>query len=107
MVDLAELLMQYGETDAWAYYGRPNAYTKRFRLLDCAITFDNGIEASADGRSQVATIQGNMRYMYFGQTESLGGGSSGTGLIEKAGNVVNQLGRAVGIAKDIRNLIRR
>lgn len=107
MVDLAELLMQYGETDAWAYYGRPNAYTKRFRMIDCAITFDNGIEASADGRSQVATIQGNMRYNYFGQNESLGGGSSETGLLEKAGNIVNQLGKAKQVAKDIRNLTRR
>lgn len=107
IVDLAELLTQYGETDAWAYYGRPNAYTKRFRLLDCAITFDNGIEGSADGRSQVSTIQGNMRYMYFGQNESLGGGSSQPGLLEKAGSLINQLGKAKQIAKDIRSLTRR
>lgn len=75
--DFAEYLINNdGQMDCWAYDGRPERYTRRFRLHDCIFTFDGAGDIQADSRSQVVTVQATMNYVYFGQNESLGGGSS-------------------------------
>lgn len=67
--DLADRIMAHGPTDAWAYYGRAETYTKKFRWLGCIISFENGIEAASDGNSQVSVIQGTISYHYFNNIE--------------------------------------
>lgn len=43
-----------------------------YKLEDVAATFDGGGDIDSTSRSQVLTIQGNMRYMYFGKNANLG-----------------------------------
>ena len=65
-----------GQINCWAYDGRPDRWTRRFFLRDCIFTFDGAGDMQSDSRSQVVTVQATMNYVYFGQVESLGGGSS-------------------------------
>lgn len=76
--ELAELLVSKGgSTNCILYDGRINRWTKAHELLDCAFTFEPG-ELDSEGRSQILTISGNMKYMYFGQNASAGTSSSAT-----------------------------
>lgn len=43
-----------------------------YEIIDVGFTFDNGGEIDASSRSQILEVQGNMRFMYFGQNASLG-----------------------------------
>lgn len=102
--EFAELLVASGgSTNCILYDGRMNRWTKAHELLDCAFTFEPG-DMDSEGRSQILTISGNMKYMYFGQmadagsvsTAVFGGvniptsGSGGVGsLLSKAQNLIN------------------
>lgn len=43
-----------------------------YKLEDVAVTFDGGGDIDASSRSQILTVQGNMRYMFFGKNANLG-----------------------------------
>lgn len=43
-----------------------------YKIEDVAVTFDGGGDIDASSRSQILTVQGNMRYMYFGKNADLG-----------------------------------
>jgi hypothetical protein len=70
--EFAELLVASGgTTNCILYDGRVGRWTKAHELIDCAFTFENG-DIDSEGRSQILTISGNMKYMYFGQNASAG-----------------------------------
>lgn len=93
--DLAELIVSMGKVDGWAYYGRPDNYTRRFKLKDMVITFEGGPEYEAESRSTTTQVTGNMQYHYFGQNESLGGGvSSPKGRVGGLAGLQKQLSKA-------------
>lgn len=72
LADFAELIMSMGgSTNCILYDGRMNRWTKAHELLDCALTFEPG-DLDAEGRSQILTVSGNMKYMYFGQNAAVG-----------------------------------
>lgn len=74
--EFAELLAANGgSTNCVLYDGRVGRWTKAHELLDCAFTFEAG-DIDSEGRSQILTISGNMKYMYFGQNASAGGVSA-------------------------------
>ena len=43
-----------------------------YKIEDVAVTFDGGGDIDSSSRSQILTVQGNMRYMYFGKNADLG-----------------------------------
>ena len=47
-----------------------------YKLEDVAVTFDGGGDIDASSRSQILTVQGNMRYMFFGKNANLGAAGS-------------------------------
>lgn len=72
LADFAELIMSMGgSTNCILYDGRMNRWTKAHELLDCALTFEPG-DLDAESRSQILTVSGNMKYMYFGQNAAVG-----------------------------------
>lgn len=76
--EFAELLAaKGGSTNCILYDGRMNRWTKAHELIDCAFTFEPG-DIDSESRSQILTISGNMKYMYFGQIASAGSVSAST-----------------------------
>lgn len=75
LIDLSEQLMAYvGESlDGTSYYGRKERHTRKFNWIDCSLTFEQGIEAAADGNAQVSVMQGTIFYHYYGQNPNIGG----------------------------------
>jgi hypothetical protein len=75
LIDLSEQLMAFAGSslDGWSYYGRKEKHTRKFRWFGCQITFENGIEAAADGNAQVSVMQGTINFNYFGQNPNIGG----------------------------------
>lgn len=72
IAEFAELLQAHGGgTDCIVYDGHMNRWTKAYELLDCAMTFEPG-EIDSSSTSQILSISGNMRYMYFGLSAELG-----------------------------------
>ena len=66
--------------------GTQNAGTKVYDIFDLTPTFgDGGGEFDASSRSQILTVSGSMRYMYFGENSSLGSvGDKAFGTINSA-----------------------
>lgn len=89
--EFTELIMAAGgTTDCIVYQGRPDRFVMQHELLDCSFTFEPG-EAQADGRGQVMLVPGAIKYMYFGNTARMGGGSSGFSLNSGNNDVLNRI----------------
>ena len=69
---IPECKVVFGGSDGVASSGA-EVYT----IQDVAVTFsDGGGEIDASSRSQILTVQGNMRYMFFGKNANLGAAGS-------------------------------
>lgn len=65
---LSECRVVFGTSD-----GTQNAGAISYTIHDVAFTFsDGGGEIDASSRSQILTVSGSIRYMYFGENSSLG-----------------------------------
>lgn len=65
---LAEAVIVFGQSDGGAKAG-----ATAYKIFDITITFsDGGGEIDASSRSQILTISGSLRYMYFGENANLG-----------------------------------
>lgn len=112
--ELMEVVVANGGAIECDYYdGRYGAFNRVYELDDCAITMEQG-EASGEGRSQVMTHSGMIKYNYFGQYANVG--VSGTalpgqsaiagaqGLLNRAQGVLNVAKQGLSLAKNISGL---
>ncbi len=81
--------------------GATNSGTIEYVIYDVAFTFpDGGGEIDASSRSQILTVSGSIRYMYFGENANLG--STGTNAFNTINSSLNSgssnIGNAIGNA---------
>lgn len=100
---LPECKILFGLSD-----GSMDEAVKIYTIHDVAITFsDGGGEIDASSRSQILTVSGQMRYMYFGENAELGvkGGMNAltTQLVSGKNNLFNNIMGAIGSQFNARN----
>lgn len=55
--------------NAWVYYGTPDSYVQRARILDAFITAEP-VEVDWENRTQLVTVPATVFYHFYGQYES-------------------------------------
>lgn len=100
---LKECKVVFGASD-----GQSNDGTTVYTIYDVAVTFsDGGGEIDASSRSQILTITGSIRYMYFGENANLGstGSNAFNNLANTLTGVAGGTNTADGVADALGGLI--
>lgn len=97
---LPECKIVFGSSDGTSMTGGI-VYT----IYDVAFTFsDGGGEIDASSRSQILTISGSMRYMYFGENSSLG--TTGTNALNSISNSLTSPNAVNAVASGVSGLLK-
>lgn len=100
---LRECKVVFGASD-----GQSNDGTTVYTIYDVAVTFsDGGGEIDASSRSQILTVTGSIRYMYFGENADLGstGSNAFNNLTNTLTGVSNGTNTADGVADALGGLL--
>jgi hypothetical protein len=59
-----------GRFDAWVYYGTPESYFERRKIVDSFLVIDEATETNWESRTEILTLNAMLYYHYYGEQET-------------------------------------